>query len=76
MFIYDTKWKILDKSKNNYGISQADMYQMYAYHKKYDNAQSVTLIYPKVDDNLPKEDIKYTAVDDIFIAVDFIDLNG
>lgn len=44
--ILDTKWKNLinDKSKN-YGISQGDMYQMFAYAKKY-NAQEVWLLYP------------------------------
>ena len=47
----DTKWKRLSGSlKNNYGISQADMYQMYAYQKKYEakgnNVNGVTLLYP------------------------------
>lgn len=45
VFICDTKWKILSKIKPNYGISQADMYQMYAYQKKY-CAKSVVLLYP------------------------------
>ena len=45
--VLDTKWKKLieDKSKN-YGISQSDMYQMYAYAYKYD-VENVILIYPK-----------------------------
>lgn len=36
--ILDTKWKLLDESmeKKNYNISQSDMYQLYAYGKKYD----------------------------------------
>ena len=36
--IFDTKWKLLDESKEkkNYNISQSDMYQLYAYGKKYD----------------------------------------
>ena len=33
VFVLDTKWKLLDAGKANYGISQADMYQMYAYQK-------------------------------------------
>jgi len=42
----DTKWKLLkDNERINYGISQADMYQMYAYAKKY-NAKKVIVIYP------------------------------
>ena len=44
----DTKWKVLSEDKANYGISQADMYQMYAYQKKY-NAKNVTLLYPKTE---------------------------
>lgn len=35
-YILDTKWKLLSAdSSKNYGITQGDMYQMYAYHKKY-----------------------------------------
>ena len=46
-FIFDTKWKLLDASKSNqnYGIEQSDLYQMYAYGKKY-NAKQLFLIYP------------------------------
>ena len=44
--ILDTKWKsLVDRPGVNYGISQADMYQMYAYHKKY-KPQKVILLYP------------------------------
>ena len=42
----DTKWKRLTPvAKDNYGISQADMYQMYAYSKKY-GATEIWLLYP------------------------------
>ena len=44
--ILDTKWKMLSNTPhNNYGISQADMYQMYAYAKKY-HAKEIWLLYP------------------------------
>ena len=44
--ILDTKWKILVNDKGaNYGISQSDMYQMYAYAKKY-NTSEIWLLYP------------------------------
>ncbi|NWH10174.1 McrC family protein [Acholeplasma laidlawii] len=44
--ILDTKWKILiDDERKNYGVSQADMYQMYAYAKKYES-KKVFVIYP------------------------------
>ncbi len=46
--IIDTKWKLLDESKEkeNYNISQSDLYQMYVYAKKY-GAKKVILIYPE-----------------------------
>ena len=34
-----------DDERKNYGISQSDMYQMYAYAKKYDS-RKVFVIYP------------------------------
>ena len=38
--IMDTKWKMLQPDPGiNYGISQTDMYQMYAYAKKYKASQ-------------------------------------
>ncbi len=54
IFILDTKWKMLRRDKINYGISQSDMYQMYAYQKKY-GAQNVRLIYPMVDSTFAKK---------------------
>lgn len=48
--ILDTKWKVLKKQpRQNFGISQADMYQMYAYSKKYDTPE-IWLLYPLTDD--------------------------
>lgn len=44
--IIDTKWKILSENKSNQGISQNDMYQLYAYGKKY-KSENLYLIYPK-----------------------------
>ena len=44
--VLDTKWKMVDKQKNNYGLLQSDLYQMYAYGKKY-NSSDVYLIYPR-----------------------------
>ena len=53
--IIDTKWKILSLEKSNQGISQSDMYQLYAYGTKYENCEKLYLIYPKdelIDGNL------------------------
>ncbi len=45
--VMDTKWKTLDARDpaRNYGIDQADLYQLYAYGKKY-AATDLVLIYP------------------------------
>lgn len=72
-YILDTKWKVLSDSKPNYGISQADMYQMYAYQKKYE-AKNVTLLYPlteKVTTSLP---IDFHSNDGVNVKVRFVDL--
>ena len=47
-FILDTKWKRINEQATNLkrGISQADMYQLFAYGKKYD-CRRVALIYPQ-----------------------------
>lgn len=48
--LMDTKWKTLSyHEQSNYGISQADMYQMYAYHKRFANVEKVILLYPTLD---------------------------
>ncbi len=48
VFVLDTKWKRLDTSKPNYGISQADAYQMHGYSRVYE-AISTVLIFPEID---------------------------
>jgi len=45
--IADTKWKILTEDKTYNGVSQADMYQLYAYGTKYNDCKDLFLIYPK-----------------------------
>jgi 5-methylcytosine-specific restriction enzyme subunit McrC len=50
--VLDTKWKVISshKSENNYGISQGDFYQMFAYGQKYlDGQGELFLIYPSND---------------------------
>ncbi|MBN2719437.1 MAG: McrC family protein [Deltaproteobacteria bacterium] len=43
--ILDTKWKILDGSAPKQGVSQADMYQLYAYSQRFDCPVNI-LLYP------------------------------
>jgi hypothetical protein len=41
MIIADTKWKILDEEKTNNGVTQSDMYQLYAYGTKYEQCKDM-----------------------------------
>jgi len=70
--VMDTKWKILSENVRNYGISQGDMYQMYAYGKKY-GASKVTLIYP-LPGKLIRSDISFFSDDGVNVEVCFVDL--
>lgn len=72
-FILDTKWKLLSDEKPNYGISQSDLYQMFAYQQKYE-AKNVTLLYPKTE-QVPKDaNIEYRSKEGVTVRVRFIDL--
>lgn len=50
LWVMDTKWKMIDAGNRakNYGISQADMYQLYAYGHKFltGEQRKLMLIYP------------------------------
>lgn len=72
--ILDTKWKNLtDNYRINYGIQQADMYQMYAYSKKYKTSE-IWLLYPtnKEMEGLPE--IKFESGDDTVVRLHFVDV--
>lgn len=61
IIIMDTKWKRLNTNASaNYGISQADMYQMYAYSKKYHTSE-IWLLYPYHEGVSGLGDIKFVA---------------
>ncbi len=45
-FILDAKWKRLDPSARNYGVSQGDAYQLFAYGRTY-GCRRVVLVYPR-----------------------------
>lgn len=72
--VLDTKWKLLSDNARNNGISQADMYQMYAYSKKY-KADSIVLIYP-YSEIMSKKAIRYTSDDNVKVNISFIDLRN
>ena len=59
--VIDTKWKLLSREKTNQGISQSDMYQLYAYGKKY-GATELYLIYP-LDGNAGESEYHFYGKD-------------
>ena len=73
IFILDTKWKLLSNQKSNYGISQSDMYQMYAYSKKY-GSKNVILLYPNAENTIINKTIEFESNNGTSVKVKFIDL--
>ncbi|MCA1052785.1 McrC family protein [Priestia aryabhattai] len=74
--ILDTKWKALENNpRSNYGIAQSDMYQMYAYAKKY-KTNEIWLLYPINSEMVNIEDIHFTSDDNIVVKVFFIDTSN
>lgn len=70
----DTKWKrLIDKERANYGISQSDMYQMYAYSKKYKTPE-IWLLYPLNDEMRDYSDIKCDSGDGTVVRLHFVDV--
>ena len=57
--IIDTKYKILDGKERYLGISQSDIYQMFAYSHKF-NCNKIILLYPWNEKiTIPEKDINY-----------------
>ena len=76
--VMDTKWKLLNLYSSNYGISQSDMYQMYAYGKKY-KTEKVVLLYPLNDAvaSLGKRiNFPPSPEDRVRVSVRFLDLSS
>ncbi|HDR52552.1 MAG TPA: hypothetical protein ENN90_13200 [Mariniphaga anaerophila] len=76
IIVADTKWKMINQhfSQNNYNISQADMYQLYAYGKKYQSENGsiqLALIYPHSESFFTPLNFKYEAD----LAIDAIPFN-
>ena len=74
--IGDTKWKLIDENdRNQYGISQSDIYQLFGYLKKYLGPQKkreVMLIYPRSDSfRMPLASFYYTKPTEILHVVPF-----
>lgn len=72
--ILDTKWKRLYKTgRKNYGISPEDMYQMYAYSKKYETSE-VWLLYPLNEDMKNHAPIEFYSGDNTYVRLFFVDV--
>lgn len=78
--VLDTKWKELNDGRPRHGISQADIYQMYVYSKKY-SAPDIWLLYPRNPSmhgyesySDPAHCIRYESGDGTTIHVFFVDL--
>ena len=75
--VADTKWKLIDQSDraNGYGISQADVYQMFGYAKKYlghCSYREVLLIYPASDTfQAPLEPFWYQPHSEVLLVVPY-----
>lgn len=74
--IMDTKWKrLIPDRKKNYGITSGDMYQMYAYAKKYSRdgyTPEVWLLYPKTKEM--SETLHFDSLDGVKVHAFFIDV--
>ena len=68
-FIADTKWKIISSRDD---ISQADLYQLYAYGKKHE-CDKLHLIYPKIDD-IRQKTMKFRYDDEMWLEILYFDL--
>lgn len=76
IIILDTKWKNLVNNVNkNYGISQSDMYQMYAYSKKYKTSE-IWLLYPINSEMYNHFPIQFDNGDGTTIKLHFIDMKN
>ena len=72
--VLDTKWKILTDHSRYKGISQSDMYQMYAYSKKYE-ADDIVLVYPS-SDLISRTGITFASDDHVKVSISFVDLRN
>lgn len=73
IIIVDMKWKSLDLSKKSKGMASSDMYQMYAYAKKYTTevTPEVWVLYPQIKG--AQTEI-YQSQDNVKVTIFFVDL--
>ncbi len=75
--IIDTKYKLLNQEDRKLGVSQQDLYQMYAYCRE-TNAKKALLLYPeglnKIDETNLKSPFKFGRDRDIELYVRTVSL--
>ena len=69
-FIADTKWKIISSRDD---ISQADLYQLYAYGKKHPCDGKLHLIYPKIE-GIRQKTMKFRYDNEMWLEILYFDL--
>jgi 5-methylcytosine-specific restriction enzyme subunit McrC len=78
--ILDTKWKILNENVKKFNISEADVYQMHAYGRRYQQSNPINipprlgLIYP-MNPNFNKDLLQMRFGSDMYLDVIPIDLS-
>lgn len=74
--LLDTKWKrLIPDRRKNYGITSGDMYQMYAYAKKYTEdgyTPEVWLLYPKTKEM--QDSLLFDSRDGVKVHIYFVDI--
>lgn len=76
LIIMDTKWKnLIDNPRKNYGIAQSDMYQMYAYSKKYGTSE-IWLLYPLNKEMKNKNVNSFFSNDNVNVHVFLVDVSN
>ena len=76
VIVLDTKWKsLINNERQNYGISSADMYQMYAYSKKYKTPE-IWLLYPLNKEMRGHTPIGFYSGDNTYVRLHFVDLEN
>ncbi len=70
--IIDTKYKILKESDSKEGVLQSDLYQMYAYSKKY-NCPDIVLLYPGF--HFGSKNVKFKIDDESCVHIRTINLS-
>lgn len=74
IIVLDTKWKkLISSERKNYGIFQIDMYQMYAYSKKYQTSE-IWLLYPLNDEMREYKKIRFDSGDGTTVNVFLVDV--